>query len=190
MGQICGGQSRTERFSGEVSRIWLVNRRTGEFITGELFSDFIAEKEKERREQQIAKEARERAARLAAEEAAKRRQEEAIKAAKELADAMFEYRAAAQAELRKYFFRVDIPRLKLSDSRGTYMSNPDDGLVIDPSSGRVDLEFSFRTREGVMNSYRDSLSLAIDSVTVDFKDPSVPDFVRILWPLDSNTLGQ
>ena len=98
--------------------------------------------------------------------AAKKKAEADRIAAEELARVVAEYRTAANKELSKYQFFI------------TTNSAYDSGLSIYPDNGSIYLTIQYRTTEGMIASFDDFMVLDLESVTIDFKDPEIPDFVN------------
>lgn len=81
---------------------------------------------------------------------------------------MAEYRAAAANEISNYSFSPGV-----EPYYAAYI-----GFKIDPDTGDITVLVDFQTEKGVVAAFAgEKLVLTLRSVTVDFKDPEIPDIV-------------
>ena len=120
----------------------------------------LAAAKKAERERIAAEEKAERE-RIAAEEKAER---ERI-AAEEIAESMHKYRVAAEKELSKYRFSLD------------YKNERYPPLRIAPDKKKIALNIYYSPFEGTLASFDGNMNLHLESITVDFIAPELPDLV-------------
>jgi hypothetical protein len=96
--------------------------------------------------------------------AAKKAEADRIAAA-ELEEVIAEYKKAVEAELSKYRF--------------SFAHRGYSGLSIYPDDGSIYLTVKYRTSEGMIALFDETMHLELDSIAIDFNDPELPDFVNI-----------